>query len=215
MLLSSQVQQEIQQIWDALAKPVEIRFYPGRGGPAADTMRDLWRELAGLNGHLQLKEMAGQAPTFAPEDPDDIEGPIAELWMDEQFTGMRYLGIPSGHEFGALVDTIRAVSVEVPPELSDETRLWLITLDRNLHLEVFVTPTCPYCPRAVRLAQEMARVNPSHVVADMVDASTFSRLSNKFNVMGVPMTVVNGSKSVTGAVPESRLISTIREALGA
>ncbi len=214
MLLSSQVQEEIQQVWNSLAKSVEIRFYPG-AGPATETMRALWQELAGLNANLQVKEMPSQAPTFAPEAPEDIEGPITELWMENQFTGVRYLGIPSGHEFGALIETIRVLSVEVPPELSDETRLWLITLDRDLHLEVFVTPTCPYCPRAVRLAQEMARVNPSRVVADMVDASTFSKLSDKFNVMGVPMTVVNGRKSVTGAVPESMLVSTIHEAMGA
>lgn len=58
----------------------------------------------------------------------------------------------------------------------------------------------------------MARVNPEHVMADMVDCSVFSRLATRFNVMGVPMTLVNSRTRITGAVPEGTLVKTIQEA---
>jgi alkyl hydroperoxide reductase subunit AhpF len=86
-------------------------------------------------------------------------------------------------------------------------------LDQDLHLEVFVTPTCPYCPQAVRLAQEMARINPDRIMADMVDCSTFSRLATRLNVMGVPMTLINGHERITGAAPEAQVMDAIRESL--
>jgi len=59
----------------------------------------------------------------------------------------------------------------------------------------------------------MARVNPRRVIADMVDCTIFSRLSTRFNVMGVPMTVVNSSARVTGAAPEATLMDAVHQAL--
>ena len=57
----------------------------------------------------------------------------------------------------------------------------------------------------------MARVNPKLVTVDMVDAQSFMRLSQRFRVMGVPMTLVNGQTQVVGAVPEEALMDKIRE----
>ncbi len=61
----------------------------------------------------------------------------------------------------------------------------------------------------------MARVNPEFVTADMVDAQSFMRLSQRFRVMGVPMTLVNGQEQVVGAVPEEALMDKIRQVAGA
>ena len=53
---------------------------------------------------------------------------------------MRYFGIPSGYEFATLVeDVIDASTGE--HGLSRETAAWLSDLDRDLHIQVFVTPT--------------------------------------------------------------------------
>lgn len=60
----------------------------------------------------------------------------------------------------------------------------------------------------------MARVNPKQVTVDMVDAQSFMRLSQRFSVMGVPMTLVNGKEQLVGAVPESDLMAKIRQAAG-
>jgi len=48
----------------------------------------------------------------------------------------------------------------------------------------------------------------------MVDTGSFEGLSNRYRVSGVPMTVVNGREQVTGAVPETWLMRTVRAALG-
>lgn len=57
----------------------------------------------------------------------------------------------------------------------------------------------------------MARVNPEYVTVDMVDAQSFMQLSQRFRVMGVPMTLVNGQEQVVGAVPEDALLAKIRQ----
>jgi predicted DsbA family dithiol-disulfide isomerase len=59
----------------------------------------------------------------------------------------------------------------------------------------------------------MAQLNP-RITADVIEANEFPDLSRRFNVMGVPKTVVNDTEELVGAQPEARLMAAIRTALG-
>lgn len=63
----------------------------------------------------------------------------------------------------------------------------------------------------MRLAQQMAIASPN-VMADMVDASTYGSLSNKYRVMGVPAQFFNGKLSQVGAAPEARIRDLVTQA---
>jgi alkyl hydroperoxide reductase subunit F len=73
-------------------------------------------------------------------------------------------------------------------------------IDKPVHLEVMVTLDCQYCPEMVRVAHEFAFVN-DHIRADMVEAAEFPDLVKKYQVTGVPRTVINGAHSFVGAMP--------------
>ena len=92
------------------------------------------------------------------------------------------------------------------------TKEYLKSLSDDVHLQVFVTPTCPYCPPMVMLAHQMAFEN-SFVRGDMVEATEFPHLGQKYNVRGVPRTIINETESVEGRVPEEMLVSQIKLAL--
>jgi glutaredoxin-like protein len=126
--------------------------------------------------------------------------------------GVRLAGIPSGHEFSSLIQDLILVSGR-DSGLSAETRKALDDLDKPVLLQVFVTPTCPYCPRAVVLAHQMAIESPM-VEAEMVEAMEFPDLANRFGVSGVPQTTINeGAGTVVGAVPEDHLLKEIQASL--
>jgi len=125
--------------------------------------------------------------------------------------GIRYYGIPSGYEFSSLIHDITMVGGG-ESELTTETKEWLAGLTKPLHFQVFVTPTCPYCPQAVLLAHKMA-MESDLVTADMVEATEFPDLSMKYGVMGVPRTVINENTHVEGAVPEQMLLAKVQEAI--
>ncbi|MFU8773585.1 MAG: protein disulfide oxidoreductase, partial [Anaerolineales bacterium] len=126
--------------------------------------------------------------------------------------GIRFAGIPSGHEFSSLIQDILLVSKQ-DSGLSQETRQFLAELTQPVLLQVFVTPTCPYCPSAVMLAHQMALESPM-VDAEMVEAMEFYELSEQHQVSGVPHTVINeGASSVVGSVPEGQLLAEIKKAL--
>jgi protein-disulfide isomerase len=57
----------------------------------------------------------------------------------------------------------------------------------------------------------MAQLN-RRITADVIEANEFPELSQRFNVMGVPKTVINATQELVGAQPEARLLATIRAA---
>ena len=127
--------------------------------------------------------------------------------------GIRFSGMPAGHEFSTLITDIMIVSKR-DSGLNQQTRDFLKDLEQPLLLQVFVTPTCPYCPRAVLLAHQMAMENPKMIRAEGVEATEFPQLAQEYYVSGVPQTVINsGAKMVVGAVPEQKLLREIMHVL--
>lgn len=53
-----------------------------------------------------------------------------------------------------------------------------------------------------------------HITADSVELTEYPELAQKYHVMGVPKTMINGAHGVDGAVPESHLVRAIVEAMG-
>lgn len=45
----------------------------------------------------------------------------------------------------------------------------------------------------------------------MVEASEFPHLAQKYHVMGVPRTIINGEHHVEGRVPETMLLEKLKE----
>ena len=129
----------------------------------------------------------------------------------EKDHGIRFYGIPSGYEFVSLLGIVLHVSSGdsgLKPETLDQLR----ELDRPVHLQVFVTPTCPYCPRTVMLAHQLALASDL-VTADMVEATEFPQLVHRYGIRSVPHTVVNEEVSIPGAMPEGDYVRQVLESV--
>ena len=118
--------------------------------------------------------------------------------------GIRFYGAPSGYEFAALIEDIVDVS-NGKTSLLTQTKEKLKKITKPIHIQVFTTPTCPYCPQAVRLAHQFA-VENSLVVADMIEIMEFPFLGERYAVMGVPKTVINETINFVGALQEERFL---------
>ena len=79
------------------------------------------------------------------------------------------------------------------------------------NIKVFVTLGCPHCPGAVNKAHLLALMNPN-IVGEMVEAQTFSELSNRFNVSSVPHIVINDKHSFVGNQPLESFLDEIQRA---
>ena len=126
--------------------------------------------------------------------------------------GVRLYGLLAGYEFVVLLDSIRRVS-KGNSGLERESVEKLKELKSRLHVEVFVTPTCPYCPGAARLEHQLA-IESELISADMIEATEFPELVGRYRVRGVPKTVVNGALGIEGSLPEADFIDQILAAAG-
>jgi glutaredoxin-like protein len=217
-LLDKSVIKQIQQAFSELQQPVEMLFFGSLANcETCESTRQLLEELAATNDRLSLTayDLETDHEIAARYQVDKAPGVViaAKDGDEVKDLGIRFLGIPSGHEFSTLISDILMVSRR-DSGLSQKTRDYLKSLEQPLLLQVFVTPTCPYCPRAVLLAHQMAMENPAMIRAEGVEATEFRELAQRYYVSGVPQTVINsGAKMVVGAVPEINLLGQIQAAL--
>ena len=124
--------------------------------------------------------------------------------------GIRYFGIPYGYEFNTFVDNIINVS-KGTTNLSEDTKKKLQSLEKPVHIQVFVTLTCPYCPIAASLAHKFA-LESDKIRADVIEVGEFPHLGQKYSVMGVPKIVINERTELVGAVPEAQFVAHVLQA---
>lgn len=186
-------------------------FVPGQEAPGEqDATLQLLREVADLNGHVEVVER-----TIAGDDEATVLGITrapTTLFRRKgtERSNMRFAGIPSGYEFTTLLETLLMLGtdeLEVTPTLESVKEI-----DDAINLQTFVTPTCPYCPRAVLTAFRFALVN-DRIVAEGVEANEFPELSQRNRISGVPDTIVTGANAtrVLGAQPEHAFAEALRQ----
>jgi len=217
-VLNDQIVKQIEEAFAEVQEPVQVLLFGSKDNCAyCNETQQLLEEVTALNDKLELSvydvhENADIAKQF---NVTNTPGIVIAAKDNAEVTnlGIQFSGIPSGHEFSTLINDIVIVSKR-ESGLDEKTREFLKNLTEPLHLQVFVTPTCPYCPRAVLLAHQMAMENPQMIIAEGVEATEFPDLANQFNVRGVPQTVINAGKGmVVGAVPEQNLVAEIMRAL--
>ena len=122
---------------------------------------------------------------------------------------IRYYGAPIGNELPTLLQAI-SMTATGETELSEQSRAQLKALSKPVTLQVFFTPTCVYCPRMISLANQAAIESP-HVSTVAIDATEFPDLVRRYNVNGVPKTVINDTMELMGAAPEDEFINAIHD----
>jgi glutaredoxin-like protein len=171
--------------------------------------RQLLEEISALSDKIKLTifDFEGDKEKAKEYGIDKIP---ATIILDEKDYGIRFFGIPSGYEYASLIETIVDVS-KGKTALSEKTKDKLTGIDKDIHIQVFVTPTCPYCPMAVRLGHQCALESP-FIKSEMVESMEFPHLAQKYNVFGVPKTVINETTFIEGAVTEETFLEHVLKA---
>ena len=144
--LSEDLVTQISKLFENLNNPVQLYlFVSNERLEVCEPTRQLLEELLPLSDLLSLGihdldeepdlaefyKVQGKAPAIV------IAARNGEQVLDY---GIRYLGIPSGHEFSTLIQDLLLVSSR-DSGLSNQLRNHIKALTKPLHLQVFVTPT--------------------------------------------------------------------------
>jgi glutaredoxin-like protein len=114
--------------------------------------------------------------------------------------GVRIYGIPYGYELQTLIDAVINVSIG-KTDLTDKTKQILADVNTPVHIQVFVTLTCPHCPAAAAIAHKLA-IESDMIKSDVIESSEFPDMAMKYNVIGVPKVVINEKIDFVGEFNE-------------
>jgi glutaredoxin-like protein len=161
--------------------------------------RQLINELAGLNDKIKV-EIYDFVKDSEKAKEYGVDKVPAVVIVGEKDYGIRFYGMPYGYELQTLLEGVINVS-RGRTDVSEETRKKLREIKTPVHIQVFVTLTCPYCPIVAAIAYKFA-IESDLIKADVIEASEFPHLAVKYAVMGTPKTVINEKTEFIGALPE-------------
>jgi len=174
--------------------------------PFCKEARELAEEVGALSNKIKV-----EAYDFVKDSEKAKEHQIDKVpaiaVLGKKDYGIRFYGLPYGYEFRPFTESIINIS-RGTTNLSEETKKKLASIEKPVHIQVFVSLTCPHCPLVTSLAHQFA-MESDLVRADIVDASEFPHLAQKYSVMGVPKTVINEKMEFVGAVPEEIFVQQV------
>jgi glutaredoxin-like protein len=210
MLLSEQDRQTVRGHLAVIEEPVTLLFFTQTiGAPeSVRVAKQVLDEIVSLCEMVTLEEVNYVLDKEKAQEFGIEHIPATVLLKGGQDTRIRFLGAPAGYEFMSLIEAVILAGTSDSGLTPESRALVAEHVKEPLEIQVFVTPTCPHCPRAVTLAHRMAIESP-HIKASCVEATEFMELTRRFRVTGVPKTVVNGSIEILGALPEDQFIRTV------
>jgi alkyl hydroperoxide reductase subunit AhpF len=140
-LLTDEVTAELREAFSGLVNPVRlVVFSQALAEPISEEVRRLVEELAALDERLSAESRNFVLDQERVAELGIERIPAIAVLGEAQDHGVRFYGLPTGYEFGSLVESIVDVS-RGSSLLADETRAGLAALDKDLRLRVFSTPT--------------------------------------------------------------------------
>jgi alkyl hydroperoxide reductase subunit AhpF len=140
-LLNDDVVGQLKQELARLVNPVRLAvFSQALAEPESEQVKRLVEEVAALDARLSVLPYNFVLDEAKAQEMGITRIPAIAILGAEKDYGIRAYGMPSGYEFGSLIDAILMVS-SGDSGLSEPTRTALAALDKPVHLQVFSTPT--------------------------------------------------------------------------
>jgi alkyl hydroperoxide reductase subunit AhpF len=140
-LITEDVAADLKVELAKLKDPVRLAvFSQALADPHSEQVKRLVEELAALDPKLSAESYNFVLDKDKAESLGIRRIPAIGVLGQEKDYGIRLYGVPSGYEFGTLIDAILDVS-QGQSVLSEETKQALAALDKNVHVQVFSTPT--------------------------------------------------------------------------
>ncbi|MFW9959260.1 MAG: thioredoxin family protein [Candidatus Odinarchaeota archaeon] len=203
--------EQVKEMFEALVNEVTIHlFIESEKCLYCNDTRDMVEMVAELSKLIKVVKHQGALDTDLAKKLGVKHHPAIVLHGKDEYK-VKFYGIPAGHEFGALIGGIIDVSngtVPLPPDIIEDIR----AIDKPIHIRVFVTPQCPYCPGMTRLAHQAAILNPL-IDSEMFESLEMQEEAAKFEVFGVPKTIFNDKVTVEGLTPPEMFVEKLFESI--
>lgn len=193
--ITSEMRQQLEVLFEKFQKKVIVKALLDQSQLSVE-MNSFLKELSGISDKVEcLTEQVSDK-----SEPDETIPALLVLREDGTETGIRFHGIPGGHEFNSFVIGLYNAAgpgQTVSPEEEDRIH----RLDKELTIKIAVSLSCTMCPTTVMSAGRVAAQN-SKVKAWTYDLAYYPELKKRYQIMSVPCMIINdkvvefGKKSV-------------------
>lgn len=80
-------------------------------------------------------------------------------------------------------------------------------------VEVFTSPSCPYCPMAIEVVDEVKKDMPNDIEVEKIDIMQDREKAINYGLMAVPAIALNEVVRFVGAPTKEELLKAIKEEL--
>jgi alkyl hydroperoxide reductase subunit F len=196
MMLDAALKAQLASYLERITQPVELAASLD-DTPASAEMRELLKDIAEASERITVIETQGgphRTPSFSVNRPGEN-------------TGVRFAGMPMGHEFTSLVLALLQVG-GYPPKVGQTLLEQIRGLEGDFDFEVYVSLTCHNCPDVVQALNLMAVQNP-RIKATMVEGGLFQQEIQERQIMGVPTVFLNGTMFGSGRMSLEEIVAKV------
>ncbi len=165
-------------------------------------MRSLLETIVGLSDKVTL-DTSG----------DDSRKPSFVVARETESTGVRFAGLPLGHEFTSLVLALLWTGGH-PPKVEQDVLDSIKALDGDFNFEVYMSLTCHNCPDVVQALSLMAIFNPK-IKTVVIEGGAFQKEVTDREIMAVPMVFLNGEVFGSGRMGVEEIVAKLDVNAGA
>ncbi len=198
-MLDANLRQQLQAYLTRLTQRIEIVATLDEGAPAKE-MWALLEDVASLSSLITLERRE------AGHDGDNaVRVPSFSVNRVGADMGIRFAGIPMGHEFTSLVLALLQAGGH-PPKVDAATIEQIRSLEGDYAFETYISLSCQNCPEVVQALNLMAVVNP-RVRSTMIDGALFQAEVEAKQVMAVPSVYLNGQPFAQGRMTVEEILA--------
>ncbi len=202
-MLDGNLKQQLQAYLGRMTRPIEI-VATFDDSDAASEMRELLEEVSALSTLIAFVQRAPDGTVRAPSFSVNRAG---------EDTGIRFAGIPMGHEFTSLVLALLQAGGH-PPKVEATVVEQIEALDGDFDFEVYISLACQNCPEVVQAINLMAVLNP-RVRATMIDGALFQAEVESKQILAVPSLYLNGQPFGQGRMTVEEILAKVDANAGA
>ncbi|MEI5996748.1 alkyl hydroperoxide reductase subunit F [Paraburkholderia bengalensis] len=178
-MLDANLKTQLKAYLEKVSRPIEIVASLDDSAKSQE-MLALLNDIATLSERVAVIERRG----------DDERKPSFSIGEPGKAAGIRFAGIPMGHEFTSLVLALLQTGGH-PIKLDDAVIQQIRELDGDYAFETYFSLSCQNCPEVVQALNIMALINPRirHVA---IDGALFQSEVESRQIMAVPTMFLNG-----------------------
>ena len=209
-LWPAELMEQVRGILNALNQDVTLVTIVNSQNEHSLELKNWLEVLPTLNSHIHLNSYEEGTNTAIEEQIGADQLPVvAFLDQNGVYTGVKFYGIPGGHEMNSFI--LALYNLAGPGQAIDDKTLNRIkTIDKPVKLKVCISLSCKFCPDVVAACQRIAILNP-HVEASMMDIALFPQLKKEFKIMSVPAVIKNNDKLLFGSKTIDEILDFIEE----